>query len=176
MKGEPGEEAIDDVVLLGGVQGEAFGDGMPFAEAGAAAAGGGVLCDEDGVAAHGRLFAVVGGMGGGEPGADEVFGVAADGVGAFFEKVGAVAGAETEAAAEGGLRQTGEEGVEGWRGIGHGGDGRRAGKGWQAEKGESQKWWKEVCFREFFNNLSRWEGMEDFAFGRWGDGGRMEKR
>ena len=81
----------------------------------AAAAGGGVLGDEDGMASHGGLLSVVARRGGGEAGENEVFGVAADGVGAFFADVGAVGGRQAEAAPEGGFRQAGEEGVKGRR-------------------------------------------------------------
>jgi hypothetical protein len=119
LAGNPSHEEEDDVALVGLVKRDAFGDAVPFGEASAAAAGGGVLGGEDGVAAHGGLLSVVGGTGGGEAGADEVSGMAADGVEALAADVGEVAGGEAEASAEGGAGQPVEDVVEGWWGIGH---------------------------------------------------------
>jgi hypothetical protein len=54
------------VAFLFRVERAAFGDCVPLLEAAAAACGCGVLCDEGGMVSHGRLLAVVGGLGGRE--------------------------------------------------------------------------------------------------------------
>lgn len=74
---------------------------VPFLEATAAAACRGMLRDEDRMAAHGCLPAVVRRAGGCQPSAYEVGGVAVYGGPSFFLYVQDVAGFQTEAASEG---------------------------------------------------------------------------
>lgn len=58
----------------------AFAYAMPFLQAAAAAGGGGMLGDEHGVAAPGRLFAVLGGIGGRQTLLNEILGMGEDDV------------------------------------------------------------------------------------------------
>ena len=67
-------------MLLRGGEGDAFGYVVPFVQAASAATGAGVLRNKDGVPAHGRLLAVVGGQGGSKPLRHKVLRVLADGV------------------------------------------------------------------------------------------------
>ena len=83
-------------------------DVIPLPEAAAAAAGGGVLGEEDGVTLHRRLFAVIGNVCGREAGADEVFRVGADGVHPYFLDIGDVLRGEVEARTERGSRESRE--------------------------------------------------------------------
>src|SRR5215213_1700984 len=73
--GEPFFEDGEDVAFLFIAERAALLNPVPFLEAAAAAGGRGVLCDEGGVVAHGRLLAVVGGLGGREALVYEVRGV-----------------------------------------------------------------------------------------------------
>lgn len=59
-------------------------EAVPFRETLSAAGAGGVLRDEDGVPAHGSLFAVIGNMGGSETETDEVAGMPDDRIQPFF--------------------------------------------------------------------------------------------
>jgi hypothetical protein len=71
----------------------------------------GVLGDEDGMAAHGRLLAVVQGMRRRQPIGDEAFAVLQNGIKAMAVQIGEVGVVELEAAAEAGLAQGSEEAV-----------------------------------------------------------------
>jgi hypothetical protein len=74
---------------------------MPFGKAGAAAGGGGVLSDEDGVPPHRSLLAVIGRMRGSQSAVYEVAGVIENGLHALRFEIVPFVGAEPEAAAEG---------------------------------------------------------------------------
>ena len=63
---DPRHEEVDDLLLLLVGERAVERDAVPLVEAAAATAGGGVHGLEDGVAVHGRLLAVVCGVGGRE--------------------------------------------------------------------------------------------------------------
>ena len=65
-------------------QGVAGLDTMPFAETFPATGTGSVLCNENGVSAHGSLLAVIGNMGRSETETDEVAGMPDDRIQPFF--------------------------------------------------------------------------------------------
>ena len=97
---QPAADDGDNVVDLLWGQGLAFGDLMPFLQTGSAAGGGGVLGDEDGVIAHGGLFAVVGRLGRGQALGDEVAGMGFDGGHTLGVEVPLFLGTKFEAAPE----------------------------------------------------------------------------
>jgi hypothetical protein len=90
----------EDVAFLCRVEGAAFGDVVPFLEAAAAAGRCGVLGDEGGVVAHGRLLAVVRGVGGRESFVYEVGCVFEHDAQALRAEVGEFLPAQFESAAE----------------------------------------------------------------------------
>jgi len=85
---------------------------VPFLHASPAAAGCGVLRDENGVAAKRRLFAVIGDDRRGEALGYEIFGVDEHHWQAFAAQVGEFLAAQTKAAAEGGFGQRGKNVVQ----------------------------------------------------------------
>ena len=94
-------------------------DVMPLGETPPTAAGAGMLGDEDGVAAHRRLFAVVRRLRRREPLLDEAHGVNPQNVLSFSEGVGMVGGGEMKAGPKSGLVKTGENvGKIRWQTVG----------------------------------------------------------
>jgi hypothetical protein len=98
---EPSLQGGQYVLLLFRAEGLTFGNVVPFFEAGAAAGGRGVLCYEDGMVAHGRLLAIVGGLRGCEPLLDKVRGVLHDAFEPLLVQVLKLFAAQAEASAKG---------------------------------------------------------------------------
>jgi hypothetical protein len=97
---EPFFEDGEDVTLLSVVERAALLNPVPFLEAAAAAGGRGVLGDEGRVVAHGRLLAVVGGVGCREALVYEVGGVFEHDTQALRAQVRQLLPAQTEAPSE----------------------------------------------------------------------------
>jgi hypothetical protein len=76
---DPPADHLHDVASLGVVERVPGGDVVPARQAGAAARRGGVLRNEHGMPAVGRLTAVVARFGRGQPASDQFLGVSADG-------------------------------------------------------------------------------------------------
>ena len=85
---------------------------MPFFQASPAAAGCGVLGDENGMAAKWRLLAVIGDDRRGKAFGDEILGVGQHRRQAFAAQVGEVLAAQVKAAAKGGFSQRGKNIVQ----------------------------------------------------------------
>jgi hypothetical protein len=79
LSGDPSADCLHDVASLGVVERVPGGDVVPARQAGAAARRGGVLGDEHGMPAVGRLTAVVARLGRGQPAFNQLLGVSADG-------------------------------------------------------------------------------------------------
>ena len=84
---DPRHEEVYYPLLLAFGEINALSHPIPFFRASSAAAGAGVLGDENGMSPHGGLFSVVVGDGGGEADGNEILCVDADGVKALFADV-----------------------------------------------------------------------------------------
>jgi hypothetical protein len=97
---DPPADRLHDVASLGVVERVPGGDVVPARQAGATARRGGVLRDEHGMPAVGRLTAIIARFGRGQPAPDEVLGVSADGRDAAQVDHRAVPAAQPELRAE----------------------------------------------------------------------------
>lgn len=87
---QPVFEDVSNVALLGNAERVSTLDAVPCSEASAAASGGGVLGDEDGMSAKGRLLPIIGRIGGGEALLDEDTRLAEHLYQALLREVGAI--------------------------------------------------------------------------------------
>lgn len=102
---DPSGQDANDIVDFLVAETLIFCDAVPFCEAGAAAGCGGVLGDEDGVAAHRGLAAVVFGLRGRYALVNEFAGVSDDGLRSLLLEITAFDWAELKSAPKFGLRQ-----------------------------------------------------------------------
>lgn len=100
LAADPCHEHLYGIALFVGRKFPACGNAMPFGETSPATASRGMLGNEHRVSPHGRLLAVVGDDGRGQPLAYKVGGVAADGVRSFLVYVGDVGRFQAEPASE----------------------------------------------------------------------------
>lgn len=113
----PRHEHPDDVLLFRIGQGSARRDAVPFGQASPATAGRGMLGDEDRMAPHGSLPAVVGRCGRCKTGAYEILGMAPDRCKALLYEVRTLGIAQAEAAAKRRAGQASEQRLQILRGI-----------------------------------------------------------
>lgn len=109
---DPCHQDLHDISLFPCGQLPTGRDRMPLGQTTAAAAGCGMLSDENGVPPHGRLPAVVGNKRRREPPTHEIFGMTADDRHSPAFDTGDLFGPQTEPAAEIGLRQPREKRLE----------------------------------------------------------------
>lgn len=109
---DPCHQDLHDISLFPCGQLPTGRDRMPLSQTTAAAAGCGMLSDENGVPPHGRLPAVVGNKRRREPPTHEIFGMTADDRHSPAFDTGDLFGPQTEPAAEIGLRQPREKRLE----------------------------------------------------------------
>ena len=110
---DPCHQDLHDISLFPCGQLPTSRDRMPLSQTTAAAAGCGMLSDENGVPPHGRLPAVVGNKRRREPPTHEIFGMTADDRHSPAFDTGDLFGPQTEPAAEIGLRQPRESASNG---------------------------------------------------------------